>query len=161
MVIYSVNRFSLPLLGSYYRILLTVDFDSQLGSCYWYIQGNERFIQVMWWQNDIYGQRNIPTLLYRLVVERCQSQTFNWASTSVESSLAAIEYYHQTPVPRIYLLSIWWVSGRVMVWNAENIFVWEIIMYQSGTSHYDTLRSRYLAVIFLRITHERHFMARP
>ena len=43
MVIPSINRFPLPLLGSYYRILLSVDFDSQLGTCYWYIQGNDSY----------------------------------------------------------------------------------------------------------------------
>ena len=40
MVIPSINRFHVPLLGSYYRILSSMDFDSQSGSCYWYIQGN-------------------------------------------------------------------------------------------------------------------------
>ena len=48
MVIPSINRFSLPLLGSYYRIHLSMDLDSRLGSCYWYIQGNDWYR----WCND-------------------------------------------------------------------------------------------------------------
>ena len=165
MVISSINRFSLPLLGSYYRILLSVDFDSQLGSCYWYIQGN-------YWQGWCDDKL---TYMAREISPHCY---IGW-------SLSVASHRHSTePARRLFQASTWRVRLQplnitirhrcrgyiycqygeyaVVLWRGmlkyiclweNHVPVWYITLWYTALS-----KSR---GHFLRITHERHYIASP
>ena len=136
MVIPSINRFSLPLLGSYYWILLAVDFDSQLGSCYWYIQGND---SCRWCDDKM-------TYMAREISPHCY---IGW-SLSVASHRHSTEPARQWKV-RLLPLSITTrhrCRGYIYCQYGELVvLLWWIYLFVRE-SDYDTLRTRYLTVIF-------------